>query len=376
MLRPVTLVCLAIGLMMDVRQAQTAVTPEARATARVESGEIAGAKFTVAVPANWNRRVLLIAHGYVPAERPLLTSFYPEQLAYRTLLKEGWLIAATSYRRNGMIVTDAMADLEALRVHLVAQFGEPDRVILLGESMGGLIVTLLCEQSSSSYAGALAIGAALAIDEGGALITPRREPQRPLLFLSNQSEVDGPAAYVDATADHVSAELRPALFRVSRDGHVNVNQLERLNAIRALDRWIDAGRSTLPTPPAKAAFFDATVGSLPVASLVTLNGQTGSFVARITDVSAAYGNVTLSAQPEDFRKAGIAPNTWFTLTAHGHDYRTFYGSDFSSVKKGEWVVFPNADGFFTLSRNYADAAGTARLAVSDEITINSLRPNR
>jgi S-adenosylmethionine hydrolase len=61
--------------------------------------------------------------------------------------------------------------------------------------------------------------------------------------------------------------------------------------------------------------------------------------------------------------------TWFQLTAHGTTYRTFYGRDFGSVARGEWVVFPNAEGFFWLSRNYADAAGTAGLAVGDTVTI-------
>ena len=48
------------------------------------------------------------------------------------------------------------------------------------------------------------------------------------------------------------AGLRPALFRVLRSGHVNVNQRERLVAIRALNAWLDHGRTALPPPPGLA----------------------------------------------------------------------------------------------------------------------------
>ena len=71
---------------------------------------------------------------------------FPDHLATRTLLDEGWLVATTSYRRNGPIVADAMADLDALRAHIAATLGEPQRVLLAGDSMGGLIVTLMAER--------------------------------------------------------------------------------------------------------------------------------------------------------------------------------------------------------------------------------------
>ncbi|HRE84255.1 MAG TPA: hypothetical protein PLN52_24640, partial [Opitutaceae bacterium] len=50
-------------------------------------------------------------------------------------------------------------------------------------------------------------------------------------------------------------------------------------------------------------------------------------------------------------------------------YRVRYGRDFSSVERGQWVLFPNADGFFWLARNYANAATTARLAVGTSVRL-------
>jgi alpha-beta hydrolase superfamily lysophospholipase len=56
------------------------------------------------------------------------------------------MVATTSYRRNGLVVADAIADLDALRAYIAQAYGEPERVILEGESMGGLIVTIMAER--------------------------------------------------------------------------------------------------------------------------------------------------------------------------------------------------------------------------------------
>lgn len=340
----------------------------------LETGEIDGAKFTLASPIHWNQRVLLLAHGFREADRPLVADLFPEHLAYKTLLEEGWIVAKTSYRRNGTIVTDAIADLDALRAHIEKKFGPPERVLLEGESMGGLIVTLMAERDSAEpkpYAGAIAIGAALQVKEDGASRGLSLQPQIPLLFLTNQSELDGPRTYVTTKLrpTDYAAELRPALFRVSRDGHVNVNQRERLAALRAVNLWLDSSRAALPSPPSGTTFFDATVAPEPQPSKVMPHTDGRGFDARVIEVSAVFGNAFFNAQPADFATAGIAPMTWFQLTTHGQTYRVRYGHDFGDVKRGEWIAFPNADGFTWLARNYGDAAATARLTLGDIVSI-------
>jgi pimeloyl-ACP methyl ester carboxylesterase len=342
------------------------------ATPTLVTGEIAGAKFTIARPAVWNRQVLLIAHGYRDEKSPLVADLFPDQLATKTLVAEGWIVAKTSYRRNGLVIADGLADLDALRDHIATTYGAPTRVLLEGESMGGLIVTLAAERAPDRYAGAVAIGAALKLKEPGATLAPSVQPKIPLLFLTNQSELDGPAAYVASAAKHTAPNLRPVLFRVSRDGHVNVNQAERLVALRALTAWLDRGRAALPTPALAAAHFDATVLPQPVASQVTRDTDARGFTARITEVSAIYGNVFLNIQPADFATAGIVPKTHFQITAHGRTYRVLYGSDFGDVPRGDWVAFPNADGFFWLSRNWENAAASAQLKLGDTVTIRQL----
>lgn len=358
----------------------------AAAPVLLESGEIAGAKFTLARTRIWNQRVLLLAHGYRAEDRPLVADLAPNHLAYRTLLDEGWIIAKTSYRRNGIIVADAIADLDALRDHIAQKFGTPDRVLVEGESMGGLIATLIAERDLDpdthgrpKYAGAVAIGAALTLQENGAAIGTSLQPRIPLLFLTNQSELAGPAAYVAAQqVPRDNPNLHPALFRVARDGHVNVNQRERLAALRALNLWLDRDRDALPTAanrPASAsaksdpAFFDATVPPEPAPSRVAWHADRRGFETRVVEVSAVFGNVFLDAPPADFAALGVAPLHYLQLMVRGETYRVRYGTDFNSVKRGEWVIFPNADGFVWLARNNADAAATAKLTTGDTITL-------
>lgn len=337
----------------------------------IETGEIDGAKFTIARTDKWNGGLVLVAHGLRAEGRPLVADLFPEQLAYKTLLDEGWMIAKTSYRRNGIIVRDAIADLDALRQHITTRFGAPLRVLLEGDSMGGLIVTLMAEREPLGvklYHGAVAVGAALDIREPNSTVGLTLQPRIPLLFLTNQSELQGPRGYV-ASELQGDAELAPALFRISRDGHVNVNQAERLSALRAVNAWIDRGRASLPSGTEKTTVFDATVAPLPQPSQVTLHPDHRGFDARVIEVSEVYGNVFINAQPADFAAAGMERMTWIQLTANDLKFRVMHGRDFASVKRTEWVTFVNADGFYWLARNFADAAASAKLKVGDTVTL-------
>lgn len=359
------------ALVAAAPQLPAATAPAAPAPVTLETGEIQGAKFTLARPARWNGGLLLHAHGLRAEDRPLVADLFSEHLAYRTLLAEGWIVATTSYRRNGLVVADAIADLDALRDHVAATYGSPRRVLLEGESMGGLIVTLIAEREPSQpprYDGAVAIGAALDLREPNSPLGLTLQPRVPLLFLTNQSELEGPRNYVTADVPRL-ATVTPTLFRVARDGHVNVNQAERLLALRALNTWLDRGRGSLPPPAPGGPFFDATVAPEPQPSRVARHADGRGFDARVIEVSAVYGNVFLDAQPADFAAVGIGRMTWFQLAVGDRTFRVLHGRDFASVKRGEWVVFANADGFTWLARNYADAAAAAGLEVGDTVTL-------
>jgi pimeloyl-ACP methyl ester carboxylesterase len=363
---------LALALASLPVHAASSKAPAAVPVPRLETGQIAGALFTIARPARWNRQVLLTAHGLRAPDSPLVADLDPRNLAYKALLEEGWIVATTSYRRNGLIIADAIADLDALRDHIAETYGKPERVLLEGDSMGGLIVTLIAERSPEIpplYHGAVAVGAALDIREPNSTAAGLTlMPKIPLLFLTNQSELAGPRQYVAADIP-VPATERAVLFRVSRDGHVNVNQRERLLALRAINTWIERGRNALPAPAPGAAFFDATSDPMPSPSQVVRHPDGRGFDTLVTAVSVAHGNISINAQPADFLAAGIVRMSRFQLTAGDQKFRVMYGKDFNSVKRSEWVALVTADGFFQLARNSADAAATAKIHVGDLLSI-------
>jgi pimeloyl-ACP methyl ester carboxylesterase len=365
---PLLALALAIAAGFTGRAATGPANPRTAATGgvKLDTGEIEGARFTIARPASWNRCVLLVAHGFRDQSAPLVADLNPRHLAYRTLLDEGWIVAKTSYRRNGLILRDAITDLENLRAHIARNCGEPQITILEGDSMGGAIVTLMAEQFSDHYQGAVAVGAALQVREPGGTLAFNLQSRIPLVFLANRSELDGPRHYLAAPFDR---PVPPVLLEVARDGHVNVNQRELLVAIRAVRTLIDGQPLALPRVAGAPGWFDATRPADPGPSQVRLLND-GGFEARVIEVTAIDGNAILNVQPLDLARAAIAPGTRFDLTAKGRTFRVVYGRDFTSAPRGGWVAFPDADGFLLLARNSDNAAATAGLAEDDTVVIH------
>ena len=352
-------------------------------TPPVLTGEIGRAKYLIARPiVRWNGHLLIHAHGYRNPDEPLIANLSVDRLAYATLLDEGWMLATTSYRRNGMILGDGASDIDALRDHIASSFGEPTMVILEGESMGGAIVTLIAERGIGAYQGAIAIGAALQAREDNGAGGVSLEPRIPMIFLTNQSELEGPRNYVTRASSEARNNreiVAPVLFRVLRSGHVNVNQAERLIALRALVAWIEKGRDALPRPQPQSVdgrslfgselYFDATVVPPLLPSRVIFDPSGEGFAATVTEVSLGHGNILVEAQPSDFEQIGIKPGSYFELKVGESDFRVRYGRDFSSVPVGHWVMFPNADGFFWLARNRQNAARTSGLSKGQTLHI-------
>ena len=339
----------------------------------LERGEIEGAKFTIAKPARWNRQVLLLAHGFRPEGAELLADLYPDRGAYQPLVREGWMIAKTSYRRNGVIILDAMKDLDLLRQHIIRTHGPATRILIEGESMGGLIALLLAErtvEASQLYHGVVAIGPALQMREPASLETGlSMQPKIPVVFLANRSEFEPCVHYA---AVKLPPELRPyspALLRVNRDGHLNVNQAERLLALRTLDGWLDLGLSAIPMPESARGYIDATRIPEPLPSRVYKDEDGRGFTAHVSEVTSMHGNLLLDVQPQDFADIGLKKNAYFQVTLRERTVRVFFGSDFKSVNRGDWVAFENADGFFWLARNGLSAAEATQAQVGDVVHV-------
>lgn len=326
---------------------------------RMVAGSIEGANFSMAVPDPWNRNVLVYAHGYRPDAAPLHADLTLEDPAYARLLGDGWMIAATSFRRNGIIIRDAIADIGALRDHIEQTEGIPGIVILVGESMGGTIVTLIAENEPGRFHGAVAIGAALHARDERYPLALTREPKMPVLFLSNQSEATGPQAYAHAA---MNAPVPPALWTVARSGHVNVNHEERALAIDGLITWITTNRIDRTR--------DATVSL--AAGPSTARVSHGAIHGAVGSITDTYGNIFTTFRPADLVAAGVKKGADFELEAGGTTFRVHYGSDFSDVPHGAWIAFDRAEGVVLIARNYENAASTAGVSAGDALTIRSI----
>ncbi len=348
----------------------------AAADIKVDVGVIKGARFAIANPPGpWNRYVLLLAHGYRPETAPLVADLHPERASVLAFLESGWIVATTSYRRNGLVVADAIADLDALRGYIATAYGEPDRVLLSGDSLGGLIVTIMAERDAGPYQGAVAFDATLYAKESNSVVGLSLLPRIPLLFVATEREVKQSQGYLTALVSRPPPVVQPALFLISREGHTNINQPERLAALAALNAWVEHGPGALPPPGENRRFYDATVPPDPGPSTAAAHPDKRGFDTRVAEVDGVYGNLLLEAQAGDFAAAGIAPMTFFTLGAGGRATRTLYGRTYTDVKDGEWVAFPDADGRTVLSRDFADAAGTLHLKAGDPVSVSVLDPH-
>lgn len=336
------------------------VSPRAPAAPHLETGTLeAGAAYAVAVPENWSGRLLLLAHGLRDEAEPLHAHLFPERGLTRALLADGWIVALTSYRRNGVIVRDAIIDLENLRAHVARTHGRPRRTYLMGDSMGGLIVTRIAERHPENYAGAVAVGAALHMSETGSSML-NRQPRLPLLYLSNRSEITGPQRYAEAAK---SAAFPPVLWIVARDGHVNVNPAERLAALAALENWVESG----PRPPEHR---NATHAPQPGPSRAEFLAD-GSAQGRVTFTHPVYASFILELQPADFTRLGIRSGDRFKLHHAGRTHELRYTED-PEYSGGGSVAGPEPEGF-TAAVLRGRAAREISPAVGDTVRIEPRR---
>jgi alpha-beta hydrolase superfamily lysophospholipase len=146
------------GLLATPAHAQTTLTTghcgeQGALNSRVSHGELpSGALYLICVPARgWNGDLVVYAHGYTPVTAPL--GFQNLVLADGSYLPDlvlgrRYAFATTSYRQNGLAILEGADDIR----ELAAQFQQvtrqtPAHTYLTGVSEGGLITTLLIEQS-------------------------------------------------------------------------------------------------------------------------------------------------------------------------------------------------------------------------------------
>jgi pimeloyl-ACP methyl ester carboxylesterase len=124
-------------------------------TARRDTGIINGAAYEIQIPANWNKKLILYAHGYdAPSNPPNFQN--PLNIA-PVFLERGFAVARSAYRLRGWAFQEGIDDTEALRQHFVKKFGKTDSTFITGHSMGGGITIATLEKNPKIYNGAMAL---------------------------------------------------------------------------------------------------------------------------------------------------------------------------------------------------------------------------
>jgi hypothetical protein len=187
----------------------------------------------------------------------------------------------------------------------------------------------------------------------------RYTPRLPLLFVSNQSEVEGPQAYIQKAAKAPSV---PVFWSVARDGHVNLREIERETALRALDAYLDTG--TIERDK------DATIAPDHASSAEFVEG--GAYT-KIESISSTYGNINTEFIEGDLLQLGISAKTRFQVRYGAQIFTVLLATTYGDVPRGEWVAFLTAEGRLRIARNHENAAKTLGCKEGDKIFIAPAR---
>lgn len=114
--------------------------------AQCHSGRDArGAWVLVAKPHQWNRRLVVHAHGGPRLGDPGLDDSLEDLARFAVMVREGYAWVGSSYRRGGYGVRVAADDVETSRRLFVAGWGVPERTLLHGQSWGANVAAKLAE---------------------------------------------------------------------------------------------------------------------------------------------------------------------------------------------------------------------------------------
>lgn len=123
--------------------------------ARALYGTYEGGAYQIEVPDDWNGRLVLWAHGFRGFGDEVFVDIPPPMREY--FIASGYAWGASSYRANGYVPGFGAIDTLVLKELFEREVGKPERVYLVGASMGGNVVTLSLERAPNAYDGALAL---------------------------------------------------------------------------------------------------------------------------------------------------------------------------------------------------------------------------
>lgn len=285
--KPLTRRLLPAVLLAVAMLGAAAVPTQAASDVTVHSGQLAGARFRVEVPAGWNGTLLLYSHGaysheFPPGDEIALSNHWASR---EWLLDNGYALAAARYENHlgWLAVESGLRDQKAVLDWFETNVGKPRRTVSYGASAGGLVALLLAERNPRRFAGVAALCGATAgslpvfnsaLDMGFALKT----------LLAPGSGLD--LVDIDDPATNVT-KLREILDTAHESG--DAKQLARLSLAAALGD-IPARFSARAVPP------PTVVDQVRHQYLTMYYNHAGYFGVTRTDIEQrAGGNVSWNA---------------------------------------------------------------------------------
>jgi len=157
------LILVALGLGPAAAQAQPSVsTPTpidcpasaGRGTRCLSGQDANGAWYVAAIPPNWNRRLIVHAHGGPRTGTPEATDPLEDLDRFSVMVRHGYAWIGSTYRRGGYGVRMAAEDTDNSRAIFWSLYGRPERTLLHGQSWGGNVAA----KASELYAGSAEAG--------------------------------------------------------------------------------------------------------------------------------------------------------------------------------------------------------------------------
>jgi len=113
---------------------------------RCQSGQDAnGAWYVIAMPATWNRHLIVHAHGGPRTGAPEASDPLEDLDRFSVMVRQGYAWIGSTYRRGGYGVRLAAEDTDNSRRIFWSLHGRPDRTILHGQSWGGNVAAKASE---------------------------------------------------------------------------------------------------------------------------------------------------------------------------------------------------------------------------------------
>ena len=187
-----------------------------------------GAWYVIAMPADWNRRLIVHAHGGPRTGAPKAADPLEDLDRFSVMVRQGYAWVGSTYRRGGYGVRMAAEDTDNARRAFWDQFGRPERTLLHGQSWGGNVAAKASElyaldaDGQTNYDGVLITNGVLT---GGTRAYQFRAGLRAVYqFYCRNHPAPGEAAY-------------PVWRGLPRDSRMTRGQLrERVEACTGVDR--------------------------------------------------------------------------------------------------------------------------------------------